>query len=145
MFIDILIDISIDILTGKEGGGGGRKEGVDFSLKSNNPTLEGGEIDILQCISHVLLLTSEISSFHLQIPPQFPQQPPPTCWNSASSEVIATTAPHANPNNMLVYLKSPRRRRDKKHKQNQQNTDPIIIIIFFGAEHRQNKPTHGIH
>ena len=41
----MLIDISIDILTGKEGGGGGggRKEGVDFFLKSNDPTPEGGE------------------------------------------------------------------------------------------------------
>ena len=42
MFIDNFIDISID----KEEGGGrkeGRKEGVDFSLNSNNPTPEGGE------------------------------------------------------------------------------------------------------
>ena len=42
IFIDILIDISIDILTGKEEGGG--SEGVDFFLKSNDPTPEGGEI-----------------------------------------------------------------------------------------------------
>ena len=50
ILIDILIDISIDmltdtfidILTDKEEGGG-RKEGVDFSLKSNNLTPTGGE------------------------------------------------------------------------------------------------------
>ena len=40
--IDISIDILIDILTDKEGGG--RKEGVDFFLKSNDPTPEGGEL-----------------------------------------------------------------------------------------------------
>ena len=38
--IGISIDMLIDILTGKEEGGGG---GVDFFLKSNNPTPEGGE------------------------------------------------------------------------------------------------------
>ena len=49
-FIDVSLDISIDnfdmlidILTDKEEGGG-RKEGVDFFLKSNNPTPEGGEL-----------------------------------------------------------------------------------------------------
>ena len=47
--IDILIDmciyISIDILTDKvEGGGGGGEGGVDLSLKSNNPTPTGGEL-----------------------------------------------------------------------------------------------------
>ena len=57
MFIDISIDISIgisidmliDILTGKEEGGGG---GVDFFLKSDNPTPEGGEIKMI--LSNVL-------------------------------------------------------------------------------------------
>ena len=42
----MLIDISIDITTNEEEKGegeGGRREGVDFSLKSNNPTPEGGE------------------------------------------------------------------------------------------------------
>ena len=51
MFIDIIVDIVIDssidkfidILTDKEEGGGRRKERVDFFLKSNNPTPEGGE------------------------------------------------------------------------------------------------------
>ena len=38
--IDIFIDISIDILTDREGG---RKEGVDLFLKSNDPTPEGEE------------------------------------------------------------------------------------------------------
>ena len=33
----------IDILTDKEEGGEGVGEGVDFSLKSNNPTPTGGE------------------------------------------------------------------------------------------------------
>ena len=42
MLIDISIDILIDILTDEEEGGG-RKEGVDFFLKSNDPTPEGGE------------------------------------------------------------------------------------------------------
>ena len=46
MFIDISIDIFIDILTyiltDKEEGGG-RKEGVDFFLKSKNPNLKGGQ------------------------------------------------------------------------------------------------------
>ena len=40
------IGMSIDILTDKEEGGGrkeGRKERVDFSLTSNNPTPTGGE------------------------------------------------------------------------------------------------------
>ena len=44
--IDIFIGICIDILTDKEEGRGGkewRSEGVDFFLKSNNPTPEGGE------------------------------------------------------------------------------------------------------
>ena len=44
--IDIFIGICIDILTDKEEGRGGkegRREGVDFFLKSNNPTPEGGE------------------------------------------------------------------------------------------------------
>ena len=45
MLTDILIDIYIamfiDILTGKEEGG--EWWGVDFFLKSNNPTPEGGE------------------------------------------------------------------------------------------------------
>ena len=40
--IDIFIDISVDILTDEEEGGA-RKEGVDFFLKSNNPTPTGGE------------------------------------------------------------------------------------------------------
>ena len=40
--IDILVDISIDVLTDKEEGG--TKEGVDFSLQSNNPTPTGGEL-----------------------------------------------------------------------------------------------------
>ena len=45
----MFIDIWIDILTwhfdfnGGEGEEEGRKEGVDFSLKSNNPTPTGGE------------------------------------------------------------------------------------------------------
>ena len=46
MFIDIsidnLIDILIDILTDKEEGGG-RREGVDFFLRSNNSTPSAGE------------------------------------------------------------------------------------------------------
>ena len=42
IFIDISIDVLIDMLTDKEEGGG-RKEGVDFFLKSNNPTPTGGE------------------------------------------------------------------------------------------------------
>ena len=45
--IDIFIGICIDILTDKEEGRGGkewRSEGVDFFLKSNNPTPEGGEL-----------------------------------------------------------------------------------------------------
>ena len=45
ILIDISIDISIGILTDKEEGGRKewRKEGVDFFLKSNNPTPTGGE------------------------------------------------------------------------------------------------------
>ena len=42
MLIDISIDIFIDIVAGKEEGGEGG--GVDFSLKSNNPTPEVGEL-----------------------------------------------------------------------------------------------------
>ena len=51
--IDILTDIFIDILTDREEGGGRRKEGVDFSLKSNNPTPTGGEIAKPRCLFHV--------------------------------------------------------------------------------------------
>ena len=53
--------------------------------------------------------------------------------NSASSEVIATTAPHANPKHILVYLKSPRRRREiVLNAKSFRNRNPIIIIIFLG-------------
>ena len=43
ILVGISIEISIDVLTDKEEGGGRRKEGVDFFLKAKNPTSTGGE------------------------------------------------------------------------------------------------------
>ena len=61
--IDIFIGICIDILTDNEEGRGGkewRSEGVDFFLKSNNPTPEGGEKTVY---GSILILTVENSNY----------------------------------------------------------------------------------
>ena len=59
--IGISIDIYIDILTGKEGRRE-EKEGVDFFLKSNNPTPTGGELTKMQQ-KHLSTETSRLQCF----------------------------------------------------------------------------------
>ena len=58
--IDIYIDILIDILTDKEEGGG--KRGVDFFLRSNNPTPTGGEKQV-----------QSVQNTSLKLPPKTPK------------------------------------------------------------------------